>query len=174
MEEIEADPRRLLDPELDMFKPIADVMPEFAEWRAEQLAKTVVAPDGTSHFIVREVLNEARMPADVSGNYQATTVALELARAQAEEGLKKIRNPKLAMADKLSSQDGYRMAATRLPRTQTGTLAQQAAAGLTMRSRTNSPRPTTSCARTAARACTTPRALCSSAPSTTTTGRCLW
>ena len=56
MEEIEEDPSLLFNPTLDIFKPIADVTPEFADWRAEQLERVVVAEDGSKHFILRLAL----------------------------------------------------------------------------------------------------------------------
>ena len=106
MQAIEEDPKHLLDPELDIFKPVADELPEFAAWRAEQLERRVVAEDGTVHCLVREVLREARTPTAGSGNEQATAKTLELAKAQATRALEKLHDKRLALADKLSSQDG--------------------------------------------------------------------
>ena len=87
MEAIVADPSRALDPELDIFKPIADEHIEFAEWRKEQLERVVKAEDGTKHFITQEVLREARTPKRGSGNEQATTRTLEFIKAQAQRAL---------------------------------------------------------------------------------------
>ena len=41
MQEIVAEPSRLLDPNLDMFKPVADEVSEFAYWRQSLLDETV-------------------------------------------------------------------------------------------------------------------------------------
>ena len=83
MEEIEEDPSRLLDPQLDIFKPVADELPEFATWQQELLASTSASEDGTQHALVKEVLREAREPTAGSGNEQATEMTLALAKKQA-------------------------------------------------------------------------------------------
>ena len=106
MEAIVATPSRLLDPTLDMFKAVADEVPEFREWRQQQLDATVKAEDGTKHHLMREVLQEARTPTAGSGNEQATPLVLELAKAMAQRAIEKLVDPKLALADKLSSLDG--------------------------------------------------------------------
>eukprot|EP00966_Prymnesium_polylepis_P333584 7389034-Prymnesium_polylepis.1 len=63
MEEIVADPRRALDPDLEIFAPVAAEVPEFKEWREELLATKVKAPDGeTEHLSFQEVLRRARTP----------------------------------------------------------------------------------------------------------------
>jgi hypothetical protein len=106
MQAIEESPERLLDPALDIFKPVAEELPEFAAWRAEQLEKEVTAADGTRYYVAREVLREARTPRPGSGNEQAKAKTLELAKAQATRALEKMHDKRLALADKLSSQDG--------------------------------------------------------------------
>ena len=52
------------------------------------------------------MLREARTPTAGSGNEQATEVMLELAKAQAQAALDKMYDPKVALADKLESQNG--------------------------------------------------------------------
>lgn len=106
MEEVVADPSRLLDPDFDIFAPVAAELPEFAAWRKEQLERKVLAEDGSEHDLLREVLSEARAPTEGSGNAQATPMVLKLAKAMAEAALKKMHDPKLALADKLESQHG--------------------------------------------------------------------
>ena len=106
MEEIVADPEKLLDPDINIFAPVAEEVTEFAEWQKEQLEATVAAEDGTDIDLVRAVLSEARAPAEGTGNHQATARTLELAKVQAERALEKLKDPKLALADKLTSQDG--------------------------------------------------------------------
>ena len=106
MQEIVEDPSRLLSPDFNIFGPVADEVPEFKEWQQELFDTVVKAEDGTEHFIVREVLREARAPAPGSGNHQATELTLKLAKEMASRALEKMHDPKLAIADKLSSQGG--------------------------------------------------------------------
>ena len=69
------------------------------------MAQTVLSADGTTrHHIHREVLDEARSPTAGSGNEQATPRMLELIKAMALRALEKMEDPKLAIADKLTSQ----------------------------------------------------------------------
>ena len=107
MEEIVADPRRALDPTFDIFGPLVDSLPEFKDWREEQLTAKVRAEDGTTEYcIVEEVMRRAQTPLVDSGEWQATDVTLEILKAQAERALEKMHDKKIALADKLSSQDG--------------------------------------------------------------------
>lgn len=107
MMEIEEDPSRLLDPELDIFQPYADELPEFKDWRTEMMATKVLAEDGhTEYYLFREILKEARTPKAGSGNAQATPMTLEIIRAQAARAVEKLHDKKIALADKLVSQDG--------------------------------------------------------------------
>ena len=106
MDEIVADPSRLLDPNLDIFAPVAAEVPEFKDWQQKLLDTVVKAEDGTEHYLVREVLRKARTPPPGSGEHQATELALKLAAAQAARALEKMHDPKLAIADKLASQGG--------------------------------------------------------------------
>ena len=106
MEAIVATPSRLLDPNLDMFKSMADEVPEFREWRDEQLAAKVKSADGTKHHLMREVLRRARTPGAGSGEEQATPLTLELAKEMAQRAIEKMIDPKLALADKLKSLNG--------------------------------------------------------------------
>ena len=103
MEQVVADPARLLDPEFDMFAAVAEELPAFRDWRAELLARPL---KGCGDHTFADVLREARVPTPGSGNQQATPKVLELAKLQAEAALKKMHDPKLALADKLESQDG--------------------------------------------------------------------
>ncbi|EOD24721.1 hypothetical protein EMIHUDRAFT_206823 [Emiliania huxleyi CCMP1516] len=79
MEQVVADPARLLDPEFDMFAAVAEELPAFRDWRAELLALPL---KGCGDHTFADVLREARVPTPGSGNQQ------------------------LALADKLESQDG--------------------------------------------------------------------
>ena len=107
MESIVAEPSRILDSELDIFAPVAEVLPEFKEWRDELFEIKVKAEDGTEYFLVREVMRKARTPAADSGEEQATAMTLELAKAQATRALEKMHDKRLALADKLESQGGH-------------------------------------------------------------------
>ena len=107
MLEIAADPSRALDPTLDIFGSVAAEVPEFKEWHAQLLATTVKAPDGkTEHRVVEEVLRRLRNPTADSGEAQARPRMLEIIKAQAERCLEKMHDKRLALADKLESQDG--------------------------------------------------------------------
>lgn len=51
-------------------------------------------------------MREARTPTATSGNEQAESLVLDLAKRQAERALEKMHDPKLALADKLTSTGG--------------------------------------------------------------------
>lgn len=57
-----------LDPELDLFKPIADEQPLFARWRADVYEReTRVSPDGsTKHLIYKLARDELLQPKDAT------------------------------------------------------------------------------------------------------------
>ena len=96
----------LFDPELDVFASIAKEQPLFQVWRDELAADTVIAPDGKQkHPWFKQVLSEAQAPKNKS-NIAATDATIDLIQAMALAGLEKMRNPKLAIADWLTSQDG--------------------------------------------------------------------
>ena len=104
---VAADGAALLDPELDVFKPIADEsQPLFQKWREDLAKETIPSPDGsTQHPWYQRVLDEARKPVNKS-NAAATDATIDLAQAMAVAGLAKMRDPKIAIADWLTSQDG--------------------------------------------------------------------
>lgn len=109
MQKIRDDARLVLDPDYmyDMFADLMREMPEFASWRQQQLEKKTTAEDGkTEHYLKREMLHELRTPAPGSGNAQVTDVTLAIIKVQATRALEKLYDPKIALADKLSSQDG--------------------------------------------------------------------
>jgi len=102
---IAADGHALLDPSLDIFGPIAERQPLFAAWRASNAQETVSAADGTTKHCRWKVLAEAQRPQNAA-NQRATEMTVELAEVMAKAALLKLHDPKLALADKLSSQDG--------------------------------------------------------------------
>ena len=59
---VAADGHALLDPGLDIFKPIAEAQPLFAAWRASNAQETVKAADGTTRHARWKVLAEAQSP----------------------------------------------------------------------------------------------------------------
>ena len=104
MEDLVEDPSQLLDPNFDIFAAVAAEVPAFAEWRMEERERTVRAADGSVHKVQEEVLREAQ---EVKGEgfevYESFT--LELIKEQAQKALNKMRDPKVALADKLTSQE---------------------------------------------------------------------
>lgn len=107
MEQVKANPALAFDAEFDMFAAVSEEVPEFREWRAELMATTATAEDGvTKYFIFQEVLKEARTPTADSGNEQATDITLQIIQSQATRALEKMHDKRVALADKLSSQDG--------------------------------------------------------------------
>ena len=75
-------------------------------YQADLLATKAVSEDGTEFNLVQEVLREARSPPVGSGNAQCAATALKIIKLQAEAALKKMHDPKVALCDKLASQDG--------------------------------------------------------------------
>lgn len=95
------------DPNLDIFKPIADKQPLFANWRRHTFEEdTILAPDRvTKHLVWKLVLQELVTPTDAS-NVQAHAKTIEYLQVQCAAGLRKMHDPKLALLDKLSSHNG--------------------------------------------------------------------
>ena len=104
---VEADGSHLLDPNLDIFGPIADKQPLFAEWRRHTFqAESSLSPDGsTKHLTYALVRRELLNPADPS-NAASKLKTIEYLEVQAAGGLRKMRDPKLALSKWLTSQDG--------------------------------------------------------------------
>ena len=114
MNEIVANPSRLLDPLLDPYASIAAEVPAFVEWRKEQLEFKAYAEDGTEYFLHQVVLREARTP-QMKGHIQAHELTLELAKEQAQKALDKMHDPRVALADKLESQASHASAHAHAP-----------------------------------------------------------
>lgn len=96
-----------LDPSLDIFKPIADEQPLFAEWRRHTFEEeTRLSPDGsTKHLIYKLTCDELLRPVDRT-NAATQLKTIEYLEVQCKAGLRKMYDPKLALLDKLSSQNG--------------------------------------------------------------------
>eukprot|EP00966_Prymnesium_polylepis_P244308 5650139-Prymnesium_polylepis.1 len=107
MEEIAADPHRALDPTLNIFAPVAAELPAFKEWQEELLSWKVTAADKeTEYYLVPEVLKLVRTPPTGSGEEIARPFMLKVLKAQAERALEKLHDKRLALSNKLTSQDG--------------------------------------------------------------------
>ena len=109
-EEASVDGAVLLDPaRVNIFKEIADEQPLFATYLKDLYDKyTVVGPDGkTPHLAYKLAREELLTPADPT-NATATVRAktIKYLEVQCIAGLRKLHDPKLALANKLTSQDG--------------------------------------------------------------------
>lgn len=106
LERIASDGTVLLDPQLSPFSEVAEKQPSFKAW-LEGLQKDVIyAPDGKSTFHwYSMLLDEARVPQNRS-NMDATDMTIQLAMVMAADGLKKMRDPRVAIHDWLSSTEG--------------------------------------------------------------------
>ena len=67
------------------------------------MERTVKAPDGSVHRVHERALAEARSPVG-KGNAQATDCVVEMAELMANAALVAMRDPRRAIADKLTSQ----------------------------------------------------------------------
>ena len=85
---------------------MAEEIPEFKDWQQELWDTKVKAEDGTEYYLVREVLRKARSPDPGTGEEQATQMTLTILKAEARRALEKMHDPRLALADKLTSQEG--------------------------------------------------------------------
>lgn len=95
------------DPELDIFKPIADKQPLFQEWRRYSMQdETVLSPNGkTKHKVWKLARDELLVPSDET-NVRTRLKTVEYLEVQCRAALRKMQDPKLALRDKLSSADG--------------------------------------------------------------------
>lgn len=96
-----------LDPELDIFKPIAEEQPLFAAWRRFTVEEdAVLAPDGrTKHLVWKLVRAELQTPNDAT-NRATRAKCIEYLEVQCVAALRKLHDPKLALRNHLTSQDG--------------------------------------------------------------------
>lgn len=98
----------LLDPNLCVFQKIADEQPLFREYLQHMYEHdAVLSPDGrTRHLHYKLALKEALNPADES-NQSCHAKTVEYLEVQCAAAIEKMHDAKLAIANKLSSQDGY-------------------------------------------------------------------
>ena len=97
---IAADGHSLFDPQLDPFSSIAAAQQSFAKFQADMRV----------HPMHARVFAEACSPASSKGSVQATEKAVELAECMANAALQAMRDPRRAIADKLTSQEGVNAA----------------------------------------------------------------
>lgn len=105
--EAQHDGSLLLDPELDIFKPIAQKQPKFAAWRRYTFEEEdVLAPDGvTKHLVWKLARDELLNPVDAT-NAATRAKTIEYLEVQCVAGLRKMHEKKLAICDKLTSMEG--------------------------------------------------------------------
>ena len=98
-----------LDSSLDIFKSIADEQPLFAAYRKYLYEEhKVLGPDGkTPHLAYKLAWDELLNPQDTTNSSAAVREkTIEYLEVQCVAGLRKLHDPKLALANKLTSQDG--------------------------------------------------------------------
>lgn len=112
-EKAQHDGSLFLDPDLDLFESIADAQPMFAQWRHHMFNEDhVLSPDGsTKHLIFKLVRQELIDPIDAT-NRQTRSKTIEYLEVQCRAALRKMHEPKLALRDKLSSQNGTKRGQT--------------------------------------------------------------
>jgi len=106
-EKAQHDGSLFLDPNLDLFKSIADKQPLFEEHRKFTYTEDFRrSPDGsTSHLIFKLVRDELLNPVDPT-NLRTRDKTIEYLEVQCVAALRKMHDPKLALSDKLTSLDG--------------------------------------------------------------------
>lgn len=97
----------LLDPLLEVFQSILAEQPMFREYLENTSTyEAVLSPDGrTRHLWYKLALQEALNPADPT-NQATREKTIEYLQVQCGAALEKMEDPKLALANKLTSQDG--------------------------------------------------------------------
>lgn len=96
-----------LDPDLDIFKDIAEQQPAFAHWREYTFKEEFrLAPDGrTKHLLYQRALQELLHPSDAT-NAATREKTIEYLQVQCVAALRKLHDPKLALCQQLTSQNG--------------------------------------------------------------------
>lgn len=104
---IRDDGSTLLDAEWDIFAPVSDIQPIFREYMDFTFRHDVVlSPNGrVSHLHHKLALAELVDPADDT-NRRTLAKTVEYLQVQAAAALHKMYDKKLAIADKLTSQEG--------------------------------------------------------------------
>ena len=104
--EASSDGSVLLDPALDLFKPIKDTQPLFAEWHDRMFdTDHVMSPDGTEpHLVFKLARDELLNPTDPT-NARTRLKTIEYLEVQCKGGLEKMTDPKLALKQHLEVPD---------------------------------------------------------------------
>lgn len=106
LDEVAHDGRKLLSADVDVFGSIADQQPSFQQWRAALQEEQIRSPDATKKYKwFNLVLSEARNPQNQSMQ-ETEDMTVQLAMEMAAAGLRKMRDPKIAISDWLCSQNG--------------------------------------------------------------------
>lgn len=106
-ERAQHDGSMFLDESLDIFKSIKESQPLFAAWMEATFKDDhILAPDGkTKHLRFKLVRDELLDPKDPT-NIATRLKTIEYLEVQCQAALRKMRDPKLALRDKLNSCDG--------------------------------------------------------------------
>lgn len=106
-QKIRDDGSSLLDPDWEIFEPVAEMQPLFKEYLHFTFNHdAVLSPSGrTRHLHYKLALKEVLSPADPT-NQRTHEKTIEYLQVQAAAALDKMYDSKLAIANKLSSQDG--------------------------------------------------------------------
>lgn len=97
----------MLDPEWDIFAPVCEIQPVFREYVDFTYNHDIIlSPNGrVRHLHYKLALTELLDPTDAT-NRRTRAKTIEYLQVQAEAALHKMYDKKLAIADKLTSQDG--------------------------------------------------------------------
>lgn len=107
LEQAQHDGSMFFDRNIDIFLPIAQEQPLFAEHRRFTMQEDFIyAPDGrTRHLVWKLTLDELQSPVDPT-NVVTREKCIEYLEVQSIAALRKMHDPQLALRDKLTSQDG--------------------------------------------------------------------
>ena len=102
LQKVAADGSVLLDPNLDIFKAIADQQPLFADWRKHMYEhKLVGSADGSTYHLAYSLArDEIFSPVDES-NRRSRQKTIDYLEKQAAAAILKIQDPKIALARNL-------------------------------------------------------------------------
>jgi len=106
-EKAQSDGSLFLDPALDIFHAPIAAKQQFADWRKYTFEKdTRLSPDGSKpHLLYKLARDELLQPTDAT-KIRTRAKTIEYLEVQCAAALRKMHDPKLALADKLTSQDG--------------------------------------------------------------------
>lgn len=104
--EAAADGSVLLDPALDLFKPLKDTQPLFAEFCEEMFEKDhVLSPDGTTKHLIFDLVRKELLDPKDPTNVRTRLKTIEYLEVQCKAALEKMTDPKLALKRHLDTPD---------------------------------------------------------------------